>query len=154
VRQQLAAYVRQSVAGTWPVKGSSVLHDRAAERLLDSVGDALITIRPSDPARFELWREAQTNLQSVAKRRWVLIYESDRTTPAGFLIMLVAWLLMIFASYGYRAPRNGAVVTTLVIAAFLIAVAIYLILDMDLPFSGPIQVSPAPLLRAEEQIRG
>jgi len=152
-RQQLAAYVRQAVAGTWPVKGAPVLEDRAAERLLDGVGDALMAIRPSDPMRFELWREAQTNLQSVAKRRWVLIYESDRTIPSAFLLMLVAWLILIFASYGYRAPRNAAVATTLVVAAFLIATAIYLILDMDEPFSGPIQISPAPLLRAEEQLR-
>jgi len=152
-RQQLAAYVRQAVAGTWPVNGSPVLEDRAAERLLDGVGDALMAIRPSDPMRFELWREAQTNLQSLAKRRWVLIYESDRTIPSAFLLMLVAWLILIFASYGYRAPRNAAVATTLVVAAFLIATAIYLILDMDEPFSGPIQISPAPLLRAEEQLR-
>lgn len=154
VRKQLAIYVRQAVAGTWPVEGSAVLDDRAAERLLDGVGDALMAIRPSDPMRFELWREAQTNLQSVAKRRWVLIYESDRTIPSAFLLMLVAWLILIFASYGYRAPRNGAVATTLVVAAFLIATAIYLILDMDEPFSGPIQISPAPLLRAEAQMSG
>jgi hypothetical protein len=153
-RQQLAAYVRQAVAGTWPVKGSPMLDDHAAERLLDGVGDALMIIRPSDPMRFELWREARNNLQSVEKRRWVLIEESEGTLPAAFLIMLVAWLVLIFASYGYRAPRNAAVTTTLVVAAFLIATAIYLILDMDLPFSGPIQISPTPLLRVEEQIRG
>ena len=153
VRQQLAAYVQQAVAGTWPVKGSPMLDDHAAERLLDGVGKALLIIRPSDPMRFELWREAQNNLQSVVKRRWVLIEESDGTIPAAFLVMLAAWLALIFASFGYRAPRNAAVTTTLVVAAFLIATAIYLILDMDVPFSGPIKVSPTPLLRAEEQIR-
>jgi len=154
VRQQLAAYVRQAVAGTWPVKGSPMLDDRAAERLLDGVGNALMLIRPSDPIRSELWREAENNLQNVVRRRWVLIEESEGTIPAAFLIMLAAWLVLIFASFGYRAPRNAAVATTLVVAAFLISSAVYLILDMDFPFSGPIQVSPAPLLRAEEQIRG
>lgn len=65
VRQQLAVYVRQAVAGTWPVKGASALDDHAAEALLDAVGDALIVIRPSDPTRFELWRDAQSNFQNV-----------------------------------------------------------------------------------------
>src|SRR3954466_12847289 len=37
IRQQLAGYVRQAVAGTWPVKGSPLLDDRAAELLLDNV---------------------------------------------------------------------------------------------------------------------
>jgi hypothetical protein len=153
IRQQLAAYVGQAVAGTWPVKGSPLLDDRAAELLLDNVGNALMAIRPSDPMRFEVWREAENSLQNVVKRRWVLIEESEGTIPTAFLVMLVAWLVLIFASFGYRAPRNAAVTATLVVAAFLIAAAVYLILDMDVPFSGPIQISPAPLLRAEEQMR-
>lgn len=103
--------------------------------------------------RAELWREAQTNLQSVVKRRWGLIEESEGTIPTAFLVMLVAWLVLIFAIFGYRAPRNTVVVTTLVVAAFLIATSIYLILDMDVLFSGPIKISPAPLQRAEEQLR-
>lgn len=152
VRQRLRAYLRQAVNGTWPSSGSPVLDDRAAERLLDDVGNALAAVRPSDPVRAELWRESQTNYQNVVKRRWVLIEESEGTIPAAFLVMLVTWLVLIFASYGYRAPRNAVVVTTLVVAAFLIAGSIYLILDMDVPFSGPIQISAAPLQRAEEQI--
>jgi hypothetical protein len=35
----------------------------------------------------------------------------------------------------------------------LIAGAIYLILDMDIPFSGPIQISPAPLQRALAELQ-
>jgi hypothetical protein len=153
VRQRLAAYVRQAVDGTWPAEGSPVLDDRAAELLLDEVGSALAAIRPSDAVRAELWREAETNFRSVVKRRWGIIEESEGTIPTAFLVMLVAWLVLIFASFGYRAPRNGVVVTTLVAAAFLIAASIYLILDMDVPFSGPIQISPAPLQRAAEQLR-
>ena len=33
VRERLAAYIRQAVAGTWGADGSSVLNDRVAERL-------------------------------------------------------------------------------------------------------------------------
>ena len=109
-------------------------------------------IRPADPMRAELWRQAETNFQNVVKRRWVLIEESEGSIPPAFLLMLTAWLVLIFGSFGYRAPRNGLVLFTLAGAAFLITTAIYLVLDMDVPFSGPIQVSPAPLLRAAEQI--
>ena len=153
-RRQLASYVRQAVAGTWPVQGTPVLDDRAAERLLDDVRVALLAIRPSDPVRFELWREAHTNLQNVVKGRWVLIEQSEGTIPTALLVVVVAWLILIFGSFGYRAPRNAIVVTTFVIAAFLLSAAVYLILDMGQPFSGPIQISPEPLLRAEEQLRG
>lgn len=152
-REHLAAYVRRAVDGTWGAAGSSVLEDREAERLLDAVGDALLTIRPSDPARIELWSDARAYYQNVVKRRWVLIDESDGTIPAPFLVLLVMWLMLIFASYGYRAPRNAVVMTTLVVAALLISGAIYLILDMDVPFSGTIRISSAPMERAMEQLR-
>jgi hypothetical protein len=153
VRQRLRAYVRQAINGTWGADASPVLEDRAAETLLDEVGNGLVAMRPSDPVRTEMWREAEVSYQNVVRHRWVLIEESEGTIPTPFLVMLVAWLVLIFASFGYRAPRNAVVATTLVVSAFLIAGSIYLILDMNVPFSGPIKISPAPLQRAEEQLR-
>jgi hypothetical protein len=153
VRQRLRAYVRQAINGTWGADASPVLEDRAAETLLDEVGNGLVAMRPSDPVRTEMWRQAEVSYQNVVRRRWVLIEESEGTIPTPFLVMLVAWLVLIFASFGYRAPRNAVVATTLLVSAFLIAGSIYLILDMNVPFSGPIKISPAPLQRAEEQLR-
>jgi hypothetical protein len=152
-RKQLAAYLQQAVKGTWGVDGAPVLDDRAAERLLEGVGNALADLTPADPVHADIARAAQINFETVVRRRWVLIEESEGALPAAFLVMLTAWLVLIFASYGYRAPQNAAVVATLVTAAFLIAGSIYLMLDMAVPFSGPIKISPAPLLRAEEQMR-
>ena len=151
VRRLLTVYVRQIADERWGVATASVPEDLVAERLLDQVGDALAAIRPSDPARFELWRDAQVSLQQVVRRHWSLIEESEGTIPMPFIIMVTAWLMLIFGSYGYRAPRNAVAAMTLVVAGFLISVAIYLVLDMDSPFSGTIQLSPAPLERALEQ---
>ena len=60
---------------------------------------------------------------------------------------------MIFASFGYRSPRNTVIISTLVAAAFLISASLCLILDMDNPSTGLIQVSNEPLQRVLEQIR-
>lgn len=152
-REHLVAYVRSAVDGTWRTGGQPIIEDRAAERLLDDVGRALATIRPADPGRAELWREAQTSYQSVVKQRWVLIEQSDEAIPAPFLAMLVTWLTLVFASYGYRAARNPVVVASLVAAALLLAASMYLILDMDKAFAGTIRVSPAPLERVVEQLQ-
>jgi ABC-type proline/glycine betaine transport system ATPase subunit len=40
-----------------------------------------------------------------------------------------------------------------VVAAALIASSLYVILDMDEPFSGPVQISPAPLQRAVAEMQ-
>jgi len=66
----------------------------------------------------------------------------------------VSFKVLIFARFGYRAPRSAVVVMSFLLSSFLLAAAIYLILDVDAPFAGPVKVSPAPLLRAiAEEIR-
>lgn len=69
------------------------------------------------------------------------------------VVMLSTWLVLIFGSFGYRAPVNGVIIASLILSAALMASAIYLVLDMDVPFEGLIQISPAPLERALEEIR-
>ena len=146
-RQRLADYVRQAVAGTWTPSGDPVIDDRKAEGLLNEVGDRLLAIKPGDPDKLELWRNTQLAYQNVVRKRWSLVEESEGTIPTPLLCVVVAWMVLIFASFGYRAPRNVVVVVTFVVSALLISGAIYLILDMESPFSGPMQVSPRPLLR-------
>jgi hypothetical protein len=87
-------------------------------------------------------------LQKVIEQRWVLVGQSEGVIPAPLIALLVAWLTLIFASFGFRAPRNATIVGTFFVSGALVAAALYLIIDMDTPFSGPIQVSPAPLQRA------
>ena len=67
VRKRLRAYVRQAINGTWGVDGSPVLEDRAAETLLDEVGSGLMAMRPSDPVRHEMWREAEAQLSECGE---------------------------------------------------------------------------------------
>jgi hypothetical protein len=153
VRRRLVAYVQQALDGTWPARGEQVLDDRKAEKVLEELAAALSAIRPADPVRAELWRSAEGGMQNVMKRRWSLIDESDGTIPTAFIVLLVAWLMLIFGSIGYRSAYNAVAVSTFAAAALLIAASIYLILDMDVPFSGSIQVSPEPLQRALEQLR-
>jgi hypothetical protein len=74
---------------------------------------------------------------------------SGGAIPTPLIIMLILWLAIIFASFGYRAPRNAIVIASLVLAALLISGTLYLIIDVDTPSSsGMIQVSNAPFQRA------
>jgi hypothetical protein len=48
--------------------------------------------------------------------------------------VLVIWLALIFASFGYNAPRNGLVMITFVLRAASIGSALFLVVQMDRPF--------------------
>ncbi|CAN7654029.1 DUF4239 domain-containing protein [Mesorhizobium sp. LjNodule214] len=147
-RQSLAAYAQRVVDATSPSQQTPAVANRLSELLLNQVGDMLAALTPPEARHAALLQNATQQLQKVIEQRWVLVEQSEGAIPAPLIALLVAWLTLIFASFGFRAPRNATVVGTFIVSAALVASALYLILDMDLPFSGPIQISPAPLQRA------
>lgn len=144
----LVAYVQRAVAHVPVVEA-----DREAERLLNEVGSSLQTIRPDDDQKAAIWNDARQLYREVVHQRWVIIEQSDGTIPAPLIVIVIIWLMLIFASFGYRAPRNSTVVTMFVISAFLIAGSIFLVLDMDVPTSGFIQASSEPLQRVLAELQ-
>jgi len=145
-RRQLLVYVKQAAARM--AQSDPVLSSRRAESLLDNVGLSLRMLKPADPQQAALLLRAEQRFEKVYEMRWTLVEQSEGTIPFPLIVLVGAWLMLIFASFGYCAPRNAVVVASLLVSALLIAGAVYLILDMDEPFDGPIQISPAPLNRA------
>ncbi|MBC9209573.1 hypothetical protein IBL26_22205 [Roseomonas aerophila] len=147
-RQHLRAYTEWAVTATAPAADPLLVGDRASERLLLAVGTSLGGMRLNDDEHAALWHSAREGYQHIVELRWALVEQAEGTIPMPFLAMVVAWLVFIFASFGYRSPRNVVVVGSLLLSAGLIAGSIYLILDMDVPFSGLIQVEDTPMRRA------
>lgn len=84
----------------------------------------------------------------LGRVRFLLTEQRGRSIPMAFLVVLVFWLTILFASFGLFAPRNITVVMTLFLSALSVSGAIFLILQLDQPFAGLIQISSAPLRNA------
>jgi hypothetical protein len=80
--------------------------------------------------------------------RWLLRQQADPVLPTPFLVVVVFWLTALFASFGVFEPRNTTVMATQFLCALSVSTAIYLILDLERPFHGLIQVSSAPFRTA------
>ncbi len=68
--------------------------------------------------------------------------------PTPFLVILISWLMMIFASFCLFSPLNPTSIVALALIALSASSAIFLILEMGQPFSGLMQISSAPLRTA------
>ena len=88
----------------------------------------------------------------IAKARWTLLEHTSSTVQWPLLAILVSWLVAIFLSFGLFAPRNGGVIAALFVSALSAAGSIYLILELDQPYSGFIRFSSAPLRIALDQL--
>jgi hypothetical protein len=74
--------------------------------------------------------------------------QSGRSIPVPFLVVVVCWLAVIFGSFGLFARPNTTVIVALLICALSFSSAIFLILELDQPFEGLIQLSSAPMREA------
>ena len=68
-----------------------------------------------------------------------------------FFVVLVFWLVVLFAGFGLYARRNATVIAALFLGALTVSGAIFLILEMNRPYSGLMEISSAPITDALAQ---
>lgn len=84
----------------------------------------------------------------LSQTRWLLMEEAGSAISMPFLVVVVSWLAVIFASLGLFAPRNATVWVVIVLCAISVSTAVFLILELDRPFKGLITLSKEPLRNA------
>jgi len=121
--------------------------------LLNAAGNSLKAIRVSDEQKLTLWNDALMLYRQVIQERWVVVDAAGGTITTPIIIMMIVWLAIIFAGFGYGAPPNAVVTASFLLAALITSATLYLILDMDTASSAVFPVSKAPYQRALEQLQ-
>jgi hypothetical protein len=83
-----------------------------------------------------------------AQTRLLLFAQAGGSIPVPFLIILVFWLSAIFVSLTLFARANLVVMASLLICALSFAGAIFLVLELDDPFTGLMGISSTMLRSA------
>jgi hypothetical protein len=105
-------------------------------------------LAPQIDAQRSLQARAMQISTDIAPTRLLLFAQAGNSVPMPFLVVLIFWLTMIFASFGLFARPNAIVIGSLLIFALSAAGAIYLILVLGQPFVGLMEISSAPLRNA------
>ena len=151
-RALLQRSVTVALAQFWPENGSqSVKIDRRTSTV-EALFDNIQRLSPQSDAQRFLQSQALTMVLDLGRTRVLLFEQLDSSIPVPFLIVLVFWLAIIFASFGLFAPPNATVVAAFFVCALSVSGALFLILQLDRSFEGLIQVSSAPLRAALAQL--
>jgi hypothetical protein len=150
LRQFVAAKVRQ----IWPEDGAGKVDAGAISRgsYVEEIQRRLLALEPQNEVQRWHRSEALRLTGAIAEARWLVVEQGGSSIQWPFLAILVFWLAAILASFGLFAPSNGSVITALFVCALSMAGAIYLIVEMDQPYSGIIKLSSAPLHTALDQL--
>jgi len=144
-RDLLRSAVEFRMTVTWPDEGPARGFGTAtATPAVENIEAQILALEAAtDADRFHK-SEALKLAEDVMKTRWRLLATSS-AIPRGFVGVVIFWLAMTFTSFGLYAPRNATVVAALFVAALSVALALFLIVELDGAFDGYIRISPEPL---------
>jgi hypothetical protein len=160
-RRLLRAYTAAAIASTWaqemPPAGnyypdiaavqpqSGHLDSRLLGAMLEHAQRDARELQPGDSYHQKLGVEMLAEFNRLIQQRWKLVDESRGSISSPFDRILVFWLTVIFLCFGLIAPRNALSLVTVTLGALSIASAVFVILDLDTPFSGSILVPSQPM---------
>jgi hypothetical protein len=146
IRGGLRIEVTRMIDNVWPRNGAgaSIPSAGGGEVLFDKLQGLV----PQNDAQRVTQTQAESIAVNLAQTRLLLFAQSGSSIATPFLVVVVFWLSMLFVSFGLFAPRNATAIVTLLASAMSVAGALFLILELDHPFSGVIQISSAPLRNA------
>ena len=147
-RDQLHAGVASMIQRVWPADPAHPVELDPAAAGTEVLYETIQGLAPASDAQRTLQAQALKIALDLGQTRWLLFEQSGSSIPLPFLVVLVFWLSIIFASFGLLAPRSATIAATLLVCALSVAGAVFLILELDQPFRGLIQISSAPLERA------
>ena len=116
--------------------------------LLEHVREAIRALKPIDDGQRSLQVQAIDVNFNLLRQRWLLIEQQGPSVQRVVLVILVSWVMVIFASFGMNAPRNSTILIAFLICSLAIGGAIFLILEMDRPLDGVMQISSWPMENA------
>jgi len=149
-RARLRTTVAAMIDRIWPTDGArdAGLADASITSEGGALYDAIHNLVPSDDTHRGARAHALQLNSDLARARWQLTHRDNDSLPMAFLIVLLFWFLALFTCLGAVWGRNTTVVVVFVICGLAVASAMFLIVDLDQPFEGLIQVSKATLTDA------
>ena len=77
----------------------------------------------------------------MGRTRLLVFTQNDDAIPVPFFIVLVFWLVVIFASFSLFAEPTPIVIASILLFAISVSSALFLIVDLSHPFEGLMQIS-------------
>jgi hypothetical protein len=134
----------------WRENGSDATRTDSFEASPEALSayDEILKLSPRNEAQRTLQARAIDTSNDLAKTRLLLFASVGEAMPMPFLMIPIAWLTIIFASFTLFADTNATTITALCIFALSAAASIFLILELSQPFTGLMPISDAPLRNA------
>lgn len=140
--------VEVMVARQWSESPTEPARMDAQSAVTEQAYHAFHALAPKSDAQGAIKAHALDAAKDLGLSNWLLCERSGSSVSPALLVIVSCWLAILFFSFGLFAPRNATAVTALLVAALSAAGAIFLILELDRPFNGLLQIPREPMINA------
>jgi hypothetical protein len=134
----------------WPTAPGqhSNLDPGATRERSDGLWNRIISLQPrAEEQRAMRARALEIGIE-LTQDRYMLLSQQDSAIPVPVVVVLLAWLALIFTGFGLMAPANATVAAAMFTGALCVAGALFLLIELAQPFDGLIRLSSDPLRHA------
>jgi hypothetical protein len=151
-RDVLRSSVVKVIDQMWPQDGAKSAQLDPAASSGEALYDALHRLKPHTEEQTAFKAQALGTAADIGQTRWLLYSQRESSISTPMLVVVIFWLTIIFISFGLFAPRNMTVIATMFLCALSVTGAIFLVLELDRPFGGIIQISDASMRNTLDEL--
>jgi hypothetical protein len=118
----------------------------------ETLAHRLSELKPENDYQRALRSQAEALTADLARTLLNTQARVGGTVPHAFIVVLAVWLVIMFTGIGALTPGNATARTGVIACAFAFATALFLILELDTPYHGVIQISDAPVRLVLDQL--
>jgi hypothetical protein len=147
-RAQFREVIQGAIQQIWPEGRDGTANLALNIQAGNALYFAIQALSPKDETQRALKVQAISMVMDLAQLRTLLSAQSTPSISKPMLVVVISWLVVIFLSFSLLAPSNATANFALVISAVSVAGAIFLVLELDRPFSGMVRISSEPMVNA------
>ena len=151
-REELKQATASMLGRMWPEEPKQKVVLEPSEKWSDQLPKAVYGLAPKDDVQRDLKEQAVEMVDDLGQTRWLLYEQAETSVSRAMLLVVILWLGILFLSIGLFAPPNATVVVALMLSAVSVSGAIFLILELDMPYGGMISISSKPMRLALEHL--
>jgi hypothetical protein len=124
----------------------------ASVKAMSDMSSYFDNLRPATAAQTHLLDEARRNYSFIGENRILMSMQTQTPVSWPLIYAVTAWSCLMFGGMGLLSRPNATTATMLVLGAASVALAIFLILEFNKPYTSSIRVSPVALEQAIVQL--
>ena len=107
---------------------------------LRELDEYVASLDPKTAAQKQFAASAAGDAAAIEQTRLLISMQLASAQSSPLLVIVVSWALILFCGYGVLSRINATTLTALGFGAFAVGSAIFLILELNQPFSGVFRV--------------